>query len=75
MKTIKTYENGKRKAVINKRNDMAIVPKEYNFTVYFYYDGLPNYEWKRGSDGLACDLCETLEQAKRKAKYYINKYQ
>lgn len=74
MKAIKTYENGKRRAVIKKRNDIAIIPEKYNFTIFFYYDGFPDYEWKRGSCGVNCDLCETLDQAKRKAKYYINKF-
>ena len=73
MKAIKTYENGKKRAVITKRNDLAMMPKKYNYVVSFYYEGFPDYEWKRGSHGISCDLCETLEQAKRKAKYYISK--
>lgn len=43
------------------------------YTVSFYYDGFPDFEWKRGSHGIACDLCNTIEQAMRKAKYYLKK--
>lgn len=75
MKEVTRYENGKRKAIIYKKHEGAIIPKEYNFSVFFYYDGLPDYEWKRGSGGVPCDSCVTLEQAKRKAKYYVNKWQ
>ena len=71
--TIKIYENGHRKTVIKKVNPNAIIPSVYKFTIDLYYDGFPDYEWKRGSGGIACDLCKTLEQAKRKAKHYVNK--
>lgn len=46
---------------------------EGQYVVYFYYDGLCDYEWKRGAHGTNCEICDTLEQAKRKAKYYIDK--
>ena len=45
------------------------------FVVDFFYDGLPDYEWKKGSHGIASDICETMEQAKRKANYYVRKAQ
>ena len=56
-----------RKAIIRKS------PYVKGIVVDFYYDGFPDYEWKRGSAGIACDICETLEQAKAKAKYYVKK--
>lgn len=43
------------------------------YIVSFYYDGYPDYEWKRGSHGIACTICDTLAQAKRISKYYIQK--
>lgn len=73
MNAIKIYENGKRKAIITKKSEYTIVSEKYSYVVNFYYDGFPDYEWKRGAHGIACDLCETLGQAKRKAKYYISK--
>lgn len=43
------------------------------YVVSFYYDGFPDFEWKSGSHGIACDICDTVEQAIRKAKYYLKK--
>jgi len=67
------------KLTIRKGNRAAIVvPGTYmvygKYVVHFYYDGYPDYEWKRGSDGIPCDICDTREQAIRKAKYYVNKF-
>ena len=68
MKPIK-LKKGHRMAIV--RDAVGIVTEPY--MVSFYYDGLPDFEWKRGSHGIACDLCDTLEQAMRKAKYYLKK--
>lgn len=48
---------------------------EGQFVVNFYYDNYCDYEWKKGSHGIACDICKTLEEAKRKARYYVKKDQ
>jgi hypothetical protein len=59
------FENGKRKAVITETR--------HGITVFFYYDGYADKEWKKGSHGMACDVCKTLSQAKGKAKRYVQK--
>lgn len=56
-----------------RRADIMKTPYGVGYTVYFYYDGYSDYDWKKGSCGCACDTGLTLEQAKRKAKYYVNK--
>lgn len=66
-KKLFVVKNGKRMAQIRKTNIMK------GFVVDFYYDGYPDYEWKRGSHGISCDICDTIEQAKRKANYYVSK--
>ena len=43
------------------------------YVVDFYYDGAPDFEWKRGAHGMACEICNTLNQAKSKAEYYVLK--
>ena len=60
------FEKGKRKAIIKES-------RFGGFTVFFYYDGFYDYEWKRCSHGIPCDTCKTLASAKAKAKRYINK--
>lgn len=59
------FENGKRKAVIEETR--------HGISVFFYYDGYPDTEWKRGSHGMWCDTCDTLAKAKAKAKRYVQK--
>lgn len=74
MKEIKRYNGTEhRVAVITDNTDHPILHDRYPFAVYFYYDGMCDYEWKRGSHGIACDLCETLEQATGKARRYVKK--
>ena len=68
MKAI-VLKNGHRMAVI--QDAQGIVDKPYS--VSFWYDGYPDFQWKRGSGGVACDLCDTVAQAKRKARYYLKK--
>lgn len=63
----KLFIKGNRKAEVQFSNYVG------KFTVHFYYDGFQDFEWKRGSDGVACDLCDTYEQACRKARYYVRK--
>lgn len=63
--TLETFTNGKRKAIIKETG--------HGIAVFFYYDGDPDYEWKRGSHGTYCDTCKTLAQAKGKAKRYTEK--
>lgn len=46
---------------------------ENEYIVYFYYDNARDYEWKKGAAGLPCDICKTMEQAKRKANNYVKK--
>lgn len=58
-----------REAMVRKGTYLC----EGKFVVDFYYDGLPDHEWKRGSHGISCDICDTLDQAKRKADYYVGK--
>ena len=63
---------------IRSRDRHAIVKRGSHFcdgkyVVYFYYGGYADHEWKKGSHGIACDVCDTLEQAKRKANYYVAK--
>lgn len=62
-------KNIHRKAVVKDGKYFC----EGKYVVSFYYDGFPDYEWKKGSHGVACDICDTLEQAKRKADYYVKK--
>lgn len=38
------FENGRRKALIKETR--------HRITVFFYYDGYPDTEWKRGSHGV-----------------------
>jgi len=59
------FENGKRKAVIEETR--------HGISVFFYYDGYLDTQWKKGSHGIACDTCKTLSQAKGKAKRYVQK--
>lgn len=49
------FENGKRKAVIEETR--------HGISVFFYYDGYLDTQWKKGSHGIACDTCKTLSQA------------
>lgn len=58
-----------RSAIVKKAP--STVTEDY--VVYFYYDNEADFEWKRGAHGMNCDLCDTIEQAKRKANYYVNK--
>lgn len=70
-----TYESENLFA-IKKGNKEAMVRKSEfikGYTVSFYYDGEPDFEYKRGSGGNSVEVCKTMEQAKRKAKYYVNK--
>ena len=60
-----TFENGKRKAVIKETR--------FGYSIFFYYDGFSDKEWKRGAYGMACDNCDTLAKAKAKAKRYVSK--
>lgn len=62
-------EGTHRLAIVRESKGLVNQP----YAVSFYYDGYPDYEWKKGSCGIACDLCDTIEQAIRKAKYYIKK--
>ena len=43
------------------------------YVVFFYYDNYSDFEWKRGAGGTNCDICKTLEQAKRKANNNVKK--
>ena len=61
------FEKGERKAIVSK-SDWG-----FGWIVQFYFGGYQDYEWKRGSGGIALDSDLTKEQAIRKAKYYINK--
>lgn len=67
VKVICKFEGIYRKAIIKTSaiND--------SFTVWFYFNGYQDYEWKRGANGIAMDSCKTLDQAKGKAKRYIEK--
>lgn len=66
-KVLKTLEKGHRKAIVKTS---AIDPNGY--TVWFYFDGWADYEWKRGAGGIAMDNCDTLQQAIGKARRYVN---
>ena len=66
-KKLAEFKNGNRLAIVKTSS----ISNDYD--VWFYYDGMPDYEWKKGSHGIAMDICKTLEQAKKKAKYYVNK--
>lgn len=57
---------GKRKACIR-------IMEDGRYYISFLYDGDYDYEWKKGAHGMFCDICNTLQQAKGKAKRYINK--
>jgi hypothetical protein len=59
------FENGKRRATITE--------SRFGYSIFFYYDNVLDYEWKRGAHGMACDNCDTLAKAKAKAKRYISK--
>lgn len=62
-----------RIGTIRKRaeiSESSIIP---GWSVSFYYDGFPDYEWKRGSNGVACDTGLTKKQAIRKARYYVTR--
>lgn len=63
------YNSIHRTAIVRESKGITLQP----YVVDFYYDGYPDFEWKRGSHGMSCDLCDTLEQAKRKANNYIKK--
>lgn len=71
------YESDRLYVVKGEHRSARVVKGSYftegKFVVDFFYDGLPDYEWKKGSSGVACAICDTLEQAKRKAQYYVNK--
>lgn len=67
-KRLARYEKGHRVAIVREGTYMSIG----KVVVDFYYDGYPDYEWKKGSHGIACEICDTLEQARRKARYYVN---
>ena len=67
-KSLARYEKEHRVAIIKE----GVYMSAGKVIVSFYYDGFPAYEWKKGSNGVPCDICDTLEQAKRKARYYIN---
>ncbi len=72
IKAIKDFEENCK--VLTKDNKTVRIRKYYNhYSVFFYYDGYPDYEWKRGSNGVSCDICDTLKQALNKARYYLNK--
>mgnify|MGYP007101837774 CR=1 FL=1 len=64
--SILTYEKNHRKAIISKMDDGR-------YYIIFKYDGYLDYEWKKGSHGVYCDVCDTLQSAKGKARRYINK--
>lgn len=66
-------KEGDKLVIIKSISKYAIVPENFHYKIEFYYDGCLDYEWKRGSHGMASDLCETIDQAKRKAKYYLKK--
>lgn len=67
-KRLARYEKGHRVAIVREGTYMSIG----KVVVDFYYDGYPDYEWKKGSHGIACEICDSLEQARRKARYYVN---
>lgn len=67
-KRLARYEKGHRVAIVREGTYMCVG----KVVVDFYYDGYPDYEWKKGSHGIACEICDTLEQARRKARYYVN---
>lgn len=60
------FEKGYRKVRISKTRD-----NKYYMVFFFMNDY--DYEWKKGSHGMYCDVCDTLTSAKAKAKRYINK--
>lgn len=63
------YESGLRMAIIRKGSYFTAD----KWVVDFYWNGYVDFEWKRGANGVACDICDTLESAKRKARYYVSK--
>ncbi len=65
---IKRFEGIHRTAVI-KTNEYF----KGKYIVNFYYDGCQDYEWKKGSDGVASDIVDDLKKAEAKAKRYIKK--
>lgn len=67
-KRLARYEKGHRVAIVREGTYMSIG----KVVVDFYYDGYPDFEWKKGSHGIACEICDSLEQARRKARYYVN---
>jgi hypothetical protein len=72
-----TYESNRLYAT-KAEHRSAIVKKgsyfcEGKYVVDFYYDNASDFEWKRGAHGMSCDICDTFEQAKRKANNYVKK--
>ena len=71
------YESKRLYVVKNTHRSAMVREGDYfckgKYVVDFFYDGLSDYDWKKGSHGIACDICDTFEQAKRKANYYVNK--
>lgn len=65
---IKTYDNIHRKAVISISDYF-----KNKYIINFYYDGYQDYEWKKGSNGISCDIVDSLEKAESKAQRYIKK--
>ena len=74
---IKLQVSGKPLFVLKGEHRMAQIRMgaylvKGKYVVDFYYDGHPDFEWKKGAHGMSCDICDTLEQAKRKARRYVN---